>query len=240
MSPRKLLYFGEHSRNMFITPEPLEIIYALALFLWILFVTHFVCRRLYDALMRRGFRHNVTVYLNRKIIHILTGGLAAVLVPVLFKSFAVIAVLVAVLAIGNYIPHHLGKIWYWYQVEENMYEVHFIIMWGLIMGLGFLMKNLTMAVLPILFMSVGDGVTGLVRNLIYQKRTKSWWGNFAMALFCVPIGFLSLGYTGAVAGTVASIVEKIEIGRIDDNITVPLVSFILIWTLPAAGFPATP
>jgi hypothetical protein len=39
-----------------------------------------------------------------------------------------------VLAVGNYLPHRLKKLNYWYQVEENMYEVHFIIMWGLVMG----------------------------------------------------------------------------------------------------------
>ncbi len=208
-----------------------------ALFGWVLFVSHYLCKRVYNALLNRGYEHHVAVYYNRKIIHILAGGLVSVLVPLLFKSFILIAVLVAVLAIGNYLPHRSGKIWYWYQVKENMYEVHFIIMWGLMMGLGFLLGNLAIGVLPILFMSVGDGITGIVRNMIYQRRTKSWWGNLAMALFCIPTGFLLLGVSGAVAGAAASIIEKLEFRWVDDNITVPLVSFITLISLPMGVVP---
>ncbi len=218
-------------------PAPAEFIYVTALFAWVLFVSHYVCKKIYNTLLRRGYEHNVVVYYNRKIIHILAGGLVSVLVPFLFKSFILIAILVAVLAVGNYLPHRSGKIWYWYQVKENMYEVHFILMWGLMMGLGFFLGNLTIGVLPILFMSIGDGITGIVRNMIYQRRTKSWWGNLAMALFCIPAGFLSLGVSGAVAGAAASIIEKLEFRWVDDNITVPLVSFITLLALPISGVP---
>ncbi len=218
-------------------PTPDEFIYVIALFVWVLFVSHYLCKRIYNALLRRGYEQNVAVYYNRKIIHILAGGLVSILVPFLFKSFTLIAILVTVLAIGNYLPHRSGRIWYWYQVKENMYEVHFIIMWGLIMGLGFLLGNLAIGVLPILFMSVGDGVTGLVRNMLYHRRTKSWWGNIAMALFCIPAGFLTFGVSGAVAGFAASLVEKLEFGWIDDNITVPLISFIILLALPMSGVP---
>ncbi|GBC71493.1 hypothetical protein HRbin02_01277 [Candidatus Calditenuaceae archaeon HR02] len=188
-------------------------------------------------LKKGGYEHLVAVYYNRKIIHILAGGLVSVLVPLLFKSFVLIAILVAVLAVGNYLPHRSGKIWYWYQIKENMYEVHFILMWGLMMCLGFLSGNLAIGVLPILFMSIGDGITGIVRNMIYQRRTKSWWGNLAVALFCIPTGYLLLGVSGAVAGAAASIIEKLEFGRVDDNITVPLVSFTTLLALPISGVP---
>ncbi|MEM2973486.1 MAG: hypothetical protein QXS50_04980, partial [Candidatus Caldarchaeum sp.] len=163
--------------------------------------------------------------------HILAGGVVAVLVPFLLKSYFLVAALVAVLAVGNYIPHRRRKLLYWYQVEENMYEVNFIIMWGLVMGLGYYLNNIALGVLPILFMSVGDGVTGLVRNALYGRRTKSWWGNLAMAFFCIPVGYLLYGVAGAVAGGLASVVEKFEFGMIDDNITVPLVSFLTVLSL---------
>lgn len=202
-------------------------------------MTLYLCRKIYDIMLGKGLEHNVAVYYNRKIIHILAGGLVAVLVPYLFESFLPIAVLVAVLAVGNYLPHARGRLLHWYQVPENMFEVHFILMWGLTMGLGFLLKNLVLGVLPILFMSIGDGVTGLVRNAIYRRRTKSWWGNFAMGVFCVPVGFFTMGLTGAVAGVAASIVEKFEFGRIDDNITVPLTALVIIVSLPLVGFPST-
>ncbi|MEM0445747.1 MAG: dolichol kinase [Nitrososphaerota archaeon] len=222
---------------MWETPTLNEIIYAGILFGWVVFVTLFLCRKIYEVMLRRGAPHNVAVYYNRKIIHILTGGLVAVLVPLLFNSYLPIAVLVAVLAIGNLLPHIRGKIYHWYQVPENMFEVHFIIMWGLFMGLGFYLNNLSLGVLPVIFMSVGDGITGLVRNTIYKRRTKSWWGNIAMGAFCIPVGLFVMGLSGAIAGAGASIVEKFELGKIDDNITVPLLSFLLMVILPWLGVP---
>jgi len=200
------------------------------LFLWVLFVSLLLTRKTYYIWVRRGMAHNVAVYYNRKIIHILAGGVVAVIVPFIFKSYLPILALVTVLAVGNYLPHQLKRLHHWYQVEENMYEVHFIIMWGAVMGLGFLLDNLIIAVLPILFMSVGDGVTGFVRNILFSRRTKSWWGNLAMACFCIPAGLALYGLAGALAGALASIVEKFEFGPIDDNITVPLIGFLILYS----------
>ncbi|MDW8063292.1 MAG: hypothetical protein RMI43_03900 [Candidatus Caldarchaeum sp.] len=206
-------------------PSSDEFVLTFSLFGWILFVTLLLTKKLYQMMIDRGVRHNVAVYFNRKIIHVLTGGVAALVVGFFFKTFTLVALMVAVLAVGNYLPHRRRKLMYWYQVEENMFEVHFIIMWGLVMGLGFLIGDVRMGVVPILFMSVGDGVTGFVRNAVYRRRTKSWWGNVAMAAFCIPVGFWIMNIPGAVAGAAASLIEKIEYGRIDDNITVPLVAF---------------
>lgn len=206
-----------------------EVVATIGLFAWVLFVSLYLARKIYEKMVARGVEHHVAVYYNRKLIHILAGGLVAVLIPYLLNNLLLIAVMVSVLAVGNYIPHKRGKLYYWYQVEENMFEVHFIFMWGLIMALGFVLGNLKLAILPILFMSVGDGVTGLVRNALYRRRTKSWWGNLAMALFCVPTGFAMLDVAGAVSGAVASVVEKFEFGKVDDNITVPLTSFATVY-----------
>ncbi|MEM0384455.1 MAG: hypothetical protein QXV27_06395 [Candidatus Caldarchaeum sp.] len=211
--------------------DPVEAVYAVVLFAWVLAVSLVLTRKLYGWMRSRGVEHHVAVYYNRKVVHILAGGVVAVLVPFLLKSYVLVAALVAVLAVGNYIPHRRRRLLYWYQVEENTYEVNFIIMWGLVMGLGYYLNNIMLGVLPILFMSVGDGVTGLVRNALYGRRTKSWWGNLAMAVFCVPAGYLLYGVAGAVAGALASVVEKFEFGVIDDNITVPLVSFLAVASL---------
>ncbi|MEM4189963.1 MAG: hypothetical protein QW544_05565 [Candidatus Caldarchaeum sp.] len=202
-----------------------EVLATIGLFAWVLLVSLFLTKKTYEKMVQKNVEHHVAVYYNRKIIHILAGGLVAVLVPYLLSNLMLISIMVAVLAVGNYIPHRRGKLYYWYQVKENMYEVHFIIMWGLIMALGFLIGDLRLSIVPILFMSVGDGVTGLVRNAMYRRRTKSWWGNVAMASFCVPVGFASMSFAGALSGALASLVEKFEFGRIDDNITVPIVSF---------------
>ncbi|MCS6769220.1 MAG: dolichol kinase [Candidatus Caldarchaeum sp.] len=212
--------------------ETAELAYTFILFGWVLFITLFATKQLYRWMRSRGLEHHVAVYYNRKIIHILAGGVVAVFVPFLFKNYTPIAVLVAVLAVGNYLPHRRKRLLYWYQVEENMYEVNFTVMWGLVMGVGFLLNNVMLGVVPILFMSVGDGVTGLVRNAIYGRRTKSWWGNLAMALFCIPAGFLLYGVVGALSGAAASVVERFELGVVDDNVTVPLTSFALMTALP--------
>jgi len=215
---------------MFALPSGEEALAASLLFLWVLFISHVLTRWTYRKMVSRNMPHHVAVYYNRKIIHILAGGVVAVLVPFIFKNFTPILALVGVLAVGNYLPHRMKKLNYWYQVEENMYEVHFVIMWGLVMGLGFLLENVMMAVLPVLFMSVGDGVTGIVRNALFRRRTKSWWGNLAMALFCIPAGLVLHGVSGALAGALASVIEKFEFGRIDDNITVPLTGFMVLLT----------
>ncbi|BAJ51597.1 conserved hypothetical protein [Candidatus Caldarchaeum subterraneum] len=220
---------------MFTLPTVEEIVLTLVLFIWILFVTSFVTRRTYNWMVGRGMAHHVAVYYNRKIIHVLAGAVAAIVVAYYMKSYLPVIVLVAVLAVGNYLPHKRNKLMYWYQVEDNMFEVHFVIMWGLIMGLGFYLGDVRLGLLPILFMSVGDGVTGFVRNMLYRRRTKSWWGNLAMALFCIPVGYLLYGSLGMVAGAAASFIEKFEFGNVDDNITVPLVSFAFLMGLPLLG-----
>jgi phytol kinase len=114
------------------------------------------------------------------------------------------------LAIFIYIPHRIGKIMYWFQTQENMYEVSFCIMWGVIISLGWWLSqgNFWFGILPVLFMSVGDAVTGVVRNYIYKKRTKSWWGNLAMAAFSITVG-TTLGQAGMIAGAVASFIERL-------------------------------
>ena len=87
--------------------------------------------------------------------------------------------------------------------------------------------NFWFGVLPVLFMSLGDAVTGIVRNIMYRRRTKSRWGNLAMASLSIPLGTL-LGIAGMIAGAVASIVEHFELGPIDDNIMIPAVSFLIL------------
>ena len=80
-------------------------------------------------------------------------------------------------------------------------------------------------------MAWGDGVTGVVRNLIYKKRTQAWEGSLAMLLVCIPVGTL-IGLAGVIAATPATVVERLE--GFDDNISIPLVSLAIL--LPAYVF----
>ena len=211
------------------------------LFCWVIFVATVLTRSLYKWMKKRGVEHNVAVYYNRKFIHLLAGGIVAAVVPFVFKTSFFPFVMAMLLAVFIYTPHKIGKIMYWFQTEENTYEVSFCIMWGTIITLGWLFSggDFLFGTIPVLFMSVGDAVTGIVRNLIYKKRTKSWWGNLVMALISVSVGTM-LGYAGVLAGAAASVVEHFEFPPIDDNVTVPLVSFVILmlakfyapWLLP--------
>ncbi len=206
-----------------------ESIATALLFSWVIFVAMVLTKYLYKWMKDRGVEHNVAVYYNRKIIHMLAGGLVATLVPFVFKTSLLPFAMAMLLAIFIYTPHKMGKIMYWFQTEDNMYEVSFAIMWGIIISLGWLFSggDFWFGVLPVLFMSVGDAVTGVVRNAIYKKRTKSWWGNLVMALFSIFLG-ATLGFAGILAGAAASVVEHFEYRPIDDNVTVPLVSFVIL------------
>lgn len=211
-----------------------ETIYALVLLTYVLCVV-FATKLVYDALTRKGVQHNVAVYFNRKIIHMLAGGVAALLAPVCFTSPTLPLIFALILALMNYAPHRTGRLLYWYQVKENMYEVNFCLAWGIILALPWLfLGNPTLGLIPILFMSYGDAVTGIVRNLIYKRRTKSWWGNLAMFVVCSFIAYCYLSYWGILVAALASFVEHFEFGFIDDNVLISvstLIALLLLWSL---------
>ena len=76
-----------------------------------------------------------------------------------------------------------------------------------------------------LFMAYGNGITGIIRNLKYNKRTKAWEGTAGMLVLCVIIG-AKMGFAGIFAGIVCSFVERIE--NIDDNFTVPASGLLIL------------
>ena len=194
-------------------------------------------KALYDIMRRHGLPHNVAVYYNRKAIHVLAGGVVALLVPLLFSEPWIPFVLALVLALLTYIPHRVGRLMYWFQTEDNMYEVNFCIMWGFsLLILWLLTGDPRVAVFPALLISFGDAVTGIVRNMLFGRRTKHWAGNIAMAALVVPLGFLWLGVWGALAGLIASIVERYEFPPVDDNTLIPLASLAILLPAHFLGF----
>ncbi|WP_440948626.1 hypothetical protein ACSAZL_10580 [Methanosarcina sp. T3] len=72
-----------------------------------------------------------------------------------------------------------------------------------------------------LFMAYGDVISGIIRNLKYNKRTKAWEGTAGMFVLCIIMD-AKMGVAGILAGIACSFVERIE--NMDDNITVPAVS----------------
>ena len=63
-----------------------EIIVTVILLAWVIFLVTFLTKKTYEYMKKRGLPENVAVYYNRKIIHILAGGLVAVIIPHTFTT----------------------------------------------------------------------------------------------------------------------------------------------------------
>jgi len=176
-------------------------------------------------MISRGIKHNVAIYFNRKIIHLAAGGIVAVLLPYIFHEPFIPFILSLILALVTYIPHRIGKLMYWFQIEDNMYEVNFCIAWGVsVLVLWLILGDPKMAILPAILISFGDAVTGIVRNILFGRRTKHWIGNIAMASVTIPLGIIYVGIVGGIISIISAIVERFEFKPIDDNILIGLIS----------------
>jgi dolichol kinase len=158
----------------------------------------------------------------------LAGGVSAVAVPLFFRTPHLPFALAMLLTVYMLIIRKTGRVMYWFQMEDSFHEISFCVMWGLIIALGWVFfGDLWFGAVPVLFMSVGDAVTGIARSLIHGRRTKSWWGNLIMAAFSMSIG-ASFGLAGILAGGAASLIEHFEFRPVDDNVIVPLVPFLIL------------
>jgi hypothetical protein len=198
-----------------------DVLIAIPLFIYVLIIVSVVTKHLYRVMIEKGIPRNVAIYYNRKIIHITTGGVVALILPVLFKEPFTPFAFALTLGFITLYPHISNKELEWFQVKDNAYEVNFCIAWGTtILILWLALGNPWKAIIPALFISFGDAVTGIVRNAMFGRRTKHWLGNIAMAFIVIPIGYLLAGIPGVVAGSIATVIERLEFGFIDDNILI--------------------
>lgn len=195
---------------------------AIIMMLWVAFVTVYLAKLTYNIALKKGWSDHSAKYFSRKVIHILAGGLVAFLLPFTFEEPIYPLVMALLLSFLTYYLHRTGKLMYWFQDPENEYEVHFTLMWGIVIFLTwFIDKSFWLGVVPALMMSWGDGITGIIRNIRYKRRVKGWEGSVGMFIVSVIVG-LRFGLAGIIAAALATFVERWN--RIDDNITVPLVS----------------
>ena len=195
----------------------------------------------YKLMKKRGLDETVAVYYNRKIAHIATGGVIALLVPILFDSWIYPHATSSALTLITMLIRIKGQNLNHMQTKENWNEITFTAMWGFSIAiLWILFNDPFLAIIPALFIAFGDAVTGLVRNALYKKRTKKPIGNVFMLIVCVVIGyyFASIAVKpiplwGVFAAVAASIVEKFEVGPIDDNIliTITAMSILIVGSL---------
>lgn len=203
------------------------LIITVLLLLWNLFVIHFVSKWAYRFAQK--YENIPGAYIGRKVIHSLGAGVTAITIPFFFVGYYEFVILSA-FALSAYLffwRHY--KLLYWFQVRKNMYEVHFGIAYGFVLIIGIFLQNLMVALIPLLFMSFGDSATGLVRAITQNKQVKSWDGSLAMFLICSIIGWFFLGIYGIIIAAIATMIERIP--GIDDNITVPIVTTLLVYLL---------
>lgn len=203
-----------------------DFLITIPLFLWVFFVMKVISRWIYDFAVKKGYPPQSATYFGRKTIHILASGIASLLVPILYKEPILPFLSAIILAVYTYLPHKKNQLSQWYQAKDNTKEVNFSIMWGICILIGwFFDRTFWLGVIPVLFMSFGDGITGIIRNIMYKKRTKAWEGSLGMLTVCIIIGS-RMGWAGIIAAIFATLVEKSDL--IDDNISVPLVSLLIL------------
>lgn len=217
-----------------------QIFWTITLTLYALLITR-LTEYPYIWMRNRGVEENVAVYYDRKIVHMLAGGVVLFAVPFVFTEgtfpfpYAFPLIIGLALTVATLIPHLTGNLLEWVQVEKNKNEVHFCFMWGVtVFALWIVMGNPWVAIIPPIFMAFGDGITGVVRNILFQKRTKSMIGNVFMLAVTAPAGYFLAGVVGLpvwglIAAVVASYVERYEFGPIDDNVLITVSASLVLY-----------
>lgn len=108
-------------------------------------------------------------------------------------------------------------------------------------GISYFIFELPVSQLAVLFLAVGDPTASLFGLLYGEKKIlcqKSWVGSLAALFFCFLSAFLFLnfGYPNLdspllyslIFGLTGAIAELIPVGRLNDNLTQPLISGLLM------------
>lgn len=219
-----------------------QLYWAFGLSLYVLAVL-FLTRIPYRAMVGRGMEHIRAVYYTRKIVHMLAGGVGSLMVPLVFQDPWVPLVSGLLLTLFTNLAHATGLRLYWFQTDDNRNDVKFALMWSLsVSALWWLLGDPWLAILPSLYMAFGDGITGVVRNALIRKRSKSPIGNVFMLLLCAPMGWYiggaahpSIPDWGLLSALVATVVERYEFGPIDDNILITVAASAVLLLGAAVG-----
>lgn len=211
-----------------------DILWIFLLTFYVIFVILFT-KRIYHLMIDKGIKKIDAIYYNRKFVHIFAGGIITLLVPFVFDSSVYPLLCGLAISVITFYFHKTKKTLYWFQRDDNINDVTFCFMWGIIIFvLWEIMGSPWIAIIPPAFMAFGDGVTGIVRNALFKKRSKHPIGNIFMAMVCIPLGFFlasieGIAIGGVIAGIVASFMERVEIGPIDDNILITVSSAIILY-----------
>ncbi len=194
--------------------------------LWVMLIIVVISKKVYNYALSKKYSETSARYLSRKSIHILAGGVVAIVVPFVYREPITPFVLSLILTLLLFYNRKQKKMMSWFQETSNFYEVDFTLMWGFSILIGwFFDRNLWLGALPAIYMSIGDGITGIVRIIVSKKRYKGVEGSLAMLASIAPFSVI-LGYGGLISAIAGTLAEKQNI--IDDNIAVPIVSLLTL------------
>ncbi len=180
------------------------------------------------------YRRGVPFYLSRKVIHF-GAAPAVLLLPVLFDSarFPVIlgAFLFILLALNHVGFTRWGRqnLFPGFARKGRLSEVYFAIA-SLISIAALWHIDAWLAIVPSLWLALGDGITGVVRSYTSGREVKDWWGSLACLIVCSAISIalvtpLVAGLAGAAAATIAERYSGDAEGaliKLDDNLAMPM------------------
>ncbi|BCU67437.1 phosphatidate cytidylyltransferase [Sulfolobales archaeon HS-7] len=203
-----------------------NIVWGIILTVWVTVVTLFISRIV---------EKRTNKYVSRKIIHMLGGGVVATLAPFVFSTPLIIIIMSYLLTIVLLVSRLGRKGFYWFQEKGNYGEIFFTLSFGTLPLVLWIQNHqywnmrpeIWVAIVPLMYMSFGDGVTGILRNYIYKKRVKGLWGTVGMLIVSSVIGYIYLGLLGILSAIIATFAEILP--KIDDNITIPLFSALVLW-----------
>ena len=198
-----------------------DAVWGIVLSAWVAFVT---------LKVSKWFAKKTSIYVARKVIHMLGGGVVALLAPYVFTSPLVPMLAAYLLTAYLLYVRATGKKMNWFMEEDSRGEVYFTFAYGTLLLLMWIIepnywgtKDMYIPLVPIYYMSFGDGVTGIIRNYVYRQRKKGLWGSLGMLIVSTVIGYYYFGLVGLASAIVATVAELSSV--IDDNLTVSFSSF---------------
>ena len=219
-----------------------EWVWFLVLGLWAGVIV-FAIKPFHAYLIRQGCEDMVAVYYNRKVAHMLAGGVPIIFCPIVFTNpiWPLLGGLGGAAVL--YATHLTDRRLWWMQTEQNMNDATFALMLGVsVFAIWEYSNEPWLAILPSLYMAFGDGVTGIARKIKFGYRTKNPIGNVFMAIVCIPMGYYlgalsdpALPIWGIIAAIVATVVERYEFGPIDDNVLITVSATIVLFIGDAIG-----
>ena len=182
-----------------------------------------------------AFRRGVPFYVSRKIAHF---GAAIPLgsLPAIYDSVVYPLVLTGLFGLILLATHNYD-VWPGFARAGRWSELWFPTAIMLSIAV-FWRIDPVVAIVPGLWLALGDGITGLVRMVTVGREKKGWWGTVACLMVCSAIGLLvSPVIVGILGGAAATLAERYcgdaegAILKIDDNIAMPVAGMAVMYPL---------